>query len=628
MTERKQSNIKKRALLLLLSFVLVVFSLIPLSIAWFGNDSTDHEFEAHMLMGYFKSGTGISTDPYIISQPKHFYNLAWLQNIGAFQGTTPYFQIDPDAENGILDMAGYLKGEENYTGAIPPIGNSTYPFVGVIDGGGVTIKNLWVSTDAADWYENPGVNYSVGNDVGLFGKIGPGSDIKNFYLENIEVTTTVEDENATLGIVAGYVDGNISNIGVIGAKLSFKSGTSVTVASEYSLIGHKGEYVIWGDLPSDWGSVGSGGELVVIPKPVNNSTTISSAVDLSPNAVPGHAYYVGNLTISTPSPQPGSKGVYKYVGTSSADDDVISFESFNTTTHQITAEAVKKGNRTIVDIDLSDDGNWKDLGIEPEFVSLATQGSTKYAIKSTVPPIITADTVSGHGQYPTNCIWFKPIQSGTVTIAFSKENNPNTYDYTAIYRYRRDPATGKLDTTVPVKEIILAMNKDGVGNGDIVYFDLSISDTEATSGYEYAIGRSSKSTAETTVGFFFLKLAGVNISNGTVGALAPDGKPYRLLKDIDFVESNEVDLTSDTWKMHKSILTLSGTHSHNTGGYAAIYYDVGTVTVSGKNVEGVVYKNDTGLTVKQVIQTDPEAANNTSFTYGPYETRKPLTETG
>ena len=82
--------------------------------------------------------------------------------------------------------------------------------------------------------------------------------------------------------------------------------------------------------------------------------------------------------------------------------------------------------------------------------------------------------------------------------------------------------------------------------------------------------------------------------------------------------------------MHKSILTLSGTHSHNTGGYAAIYYDVGTVTVNAKDVEGVVYKNETELTVSQVIKSDPEykEITDTSVIFGPYETRKPITGTG
>lgn len=618
MTERKQSDIKKRALLMLLSFILVIFSMIPLSIAWFGNDSTDHEFEAHMLMGYFKSGTGISTDPYIISQPKHFYNLAWLQNIGKFKDKTPYFQIVPDSADGVLDMAQHLKGKENYTGAIPPIGNSTYPFVGVIDGGGTTIKNLWVSTDEADWYEMPELDYSVGSDVGLFGKIDPGSDIKNFYLENIEVTTTVK--NATLGIIAGYVNGNISNIGVVGAKLSFKSGTSVTVASEYSLIGYKGEYVIWGDLPSDWGSVGSGGELVVIP---DRTTTINGVEDLSPNAIPDHAYYVGTLELNVANPKPGKGGSFKYIG------DTVSFDSFTSTTHQITAQS-----GAITKIDLSkkntnEKDGWGDLGIDPEFVNM----TQKYAIFPSKPTISTTTVkkdTEGSLTYPSGCIWFKPVGGGNVTLAFTKQNNGKDYEYMSIYRYKRNPETGILDTTVAVKEIIVVMSKNGLGTGAISYYNLYISDTEAQAGYEYVIGSSSIASTDTTAGFVFLKLAGVNISNGTVGALAPDGNPYRLLKDIDFVASNQVNLTSDTWKMHKSILTLSGTHSHNTGGYAAIYYDVGTVTVSGKNVEGVVYKNDTEFDVNQVIQSDPEykKITDTSVTFGPYETRKPITGSG
>ena len=256
-----------------------------------------------------------------------------------------------------------------------------------------------------------------------------------------------------------------------------------------------------------------------------------------------------------------------------------------------------------------------------------TQNYAIFPSKPTISTTTVKKDTDGSLTYPSGCIWFKPIGGGNVTLAFTKQSNGNTYEYMSIYRYKRNPNTGILDTSVPVKEIIVAMSKNGLGTGAISYYNLYISDIEAQAGYEYVIGRSSNASSKTTAGFVYLKLAGVNITGGE-GATAPDGRPYRLLKDIDFVESNEVDLTSDTWQMHKSILTLSNTHSHDTGGYAAIYYDVGTVTVSGKNVEGVVYKNDTGLTVKQVIQTDPEAANNTSFTYGPYETRKPITGTG
>jgi hypothetical protein len=75
-------------------------------------------------------------------------------------------------------------------------------------------------------------------------------------LENIEVTNNVT-EQTNLGIIVGSVDGNISNIGVKNAKLSFKDGKSSQVASEYTLVGHKTENVLWEELKAK-SSIGNG----------------------------------------------------------------------------------------------------------------------------------------------------------------------------------------------------------------------------------------------------------------------------------------------------------------------------------------------------------------------------------
>ena len=41
---------------------------------------------------YFESGNGSKDNPYIISQPVHLYNLAWLQDLG-------YFDSDKDSDS-------------------------------------------------------------------------------------------------------------------------------------------------------------------------------------------------------------------------------------------------------------------------------------------------------------------------------------------------------------------------------------------------------------------------------------------------------------------------------------------------------------------------------------------------
>ena len=81
------------------SLVLVVFifvSLVSASVAWFTNFITAHtdgEFSGASIAAYFADGDGSEGDPYIISNAKHLYNLAWLQNKDAFGEEKYYFKI-------------------------------------------------------------------------------------------------------------------------------------------------------------------------------------------------------------------------------------------------------------------------------------------------------------------------------------------------------------------------------------------------------------------------------------------------------------------------------------------------------------------------------------------------------
>ena len=572
----------KKGLTLLLIFSTLLLALLSFSTAWLYSGETDHSFNGHVILGYFdpSSGTGESADsPYVISSAKHLYNLSWLQNVGAFTKKT-YFELKGD-----VDMAGCLSGIGVTSGAIPPIGTADHPFIGEFNGNGAIIQNLWISTDESDWYEKPASyeQYQVGSDVGLFGYIGEGANVSNFYLENVEVTNTVT--NANLGIIAGYVDGNVSNIGVKNAKFSFKNSSPLSVSSEYSLIGYVTENVVWEDLPSNPETDGPGGDLIVNPsvdQSASQTTGKNNAVEIPGSE--GRAYYVGSLVVASPSPQPTATSNYKYTASAIV---------FNGSKVTYTADL-----STTEHLVFDNEAQLEDLKIEQDFIDIF--GGTIYALypkqseksKTVLKPDFSK--VTGSGTYPHNSVWFKPVGVGNCSIAFSRQSS-NANETMSIYRYKRDGDGAIVNNSL--QEIILNMPRGqagGVANGSIVYFSLSIGLDDL--GYEYVIGASSVDSGG-TAGFVFLKLAGTDEDNGPQPN--PDDENYRALRDIDFVNSTEVDLT--VTEMHKSVLAISGTQSD----VGAIYFD----EAGGL----VLYLNDSSLEItEQINEEDRESSPVTS----------------
>ena len=617
MNTHNKKNITNRSIVLLLSFCLLIFALVPFSLSWFASPSTDHDFEGHAIMGYFERGSGTSTDPYIIKEAKHFYNFAWLQYLGKL-GDNTYLMLDDSLKTTGLDMAGMLAGTEGRSGAIPPIGTTGSPFNGSFDGNGVVIKNLWVSTDPDDWYERPAAysSSSVGTDVGLFGKISIGADIKNFYLENIEVTTTVgsAEKNATLGIVAGYVDGNISNIGVANAKLSFKDAKSgeaaKKVSSNYSLVGYTTDNVYWDGLPSgstDGSGGGSGGGLVINPsadyKNANGSSvSLSSGKTPVPNSINDSAFFVSSLSFETTGVDPK---IVLYTGSKNSTTPINIIFDGKTKEYRLTnnnsSQLADPKNSTFKDIFDQGNGIW---AIFPE-----NSKGTK------VPPDF--DAVTGNGTYPSNSIWFKPTVAGKCSVAFSRTNNGSD-EQMSIYRYKRyvsdDPQINGLIDKNSLQEMVLtfAGKSESPGNKLIVCFDHIITPSDVLEGYEYVIGVSSEAEGASS-GLVYLKLAGVNANEGyeSLGN-APDGNPYRILRNIDFVEDTTVEL--NTMTIHKSILELSGTQS--TAG--AIYFNAQIIN----SVDYVIYHNASSITMKQVVTSTPQAMKLDTFSTDDFPTRK------
>ena len=140
------------------------------------------------LRSYFDSGSGYAGDPFVITRPRHLYNLSRLQGLGVFADPErAHFQLGKKGLGGydygcytgdygytpspFLDMTGSNRQHE----PINAIGSESVPFYGVFDGKGVEIKNLTVFADP--------------QDAGLFGYTAHGSMVHDIFLDNITIST-------------------------------------------------------------------------------------------------------------------------------------------------------------------------------------------------------------------------------------------------------------------------------------------------------------------------------------------------------------------------------------------------------------------------------------------------------
>lgn len=226
-------------------------SSVAFSYSWFSNKNyiRNDMISGSTAGAYFARGDGSQTNPYVINQPIHLYNLAWLQDMGFFDKEETYFIIEAD-----LDMSGWV---------IPPIGTTDHPFIGHLDGfdqnysrnqsSAAVISNLKVSNSFSDFIRKPSkaTSETISNAkevgfLGTFGKEGKSYEdgkeptAKNFYLNDLEVSTS---SNETLvGMTAGYVNGTLDNIGISDSKITAKSSTSygsyTSNISDYTTVGY------------------------------------------------------------------------------------------------------------------------------------------------------------------------------------------------------------------------------------------------------------------------------------------------------------------------------------------------------------------------------------------------------
>ena len=243
-------------------FLCIVITLLLQSagLAWMSDNgmSSPVHITSNVHKQYFEGGNGTKEDPYQIASPIQLYYFAWLQYLGYFNTEdkddndeidTFYFVLNND-----IDMHEVNSDGELIEYILPPIGTTDNPFIGNFDGCGYTVKNATVENLYSSLIEPPEQtteeNFEGVEIIGFFGVVGEiehnydydtsANEVKNLVLENLTVKT--QTKQSLIGLVAGYVNGIVDCVGIMGGTVNIVNGVealSFTAnISDYSLIGY------------------------------------------------------------------------------------------------------------------------------------------------------------------------------------------------------------------------------------------------------------------------------------------------------------------------------------------------------------------------------------------------------
>lgn len=195
------------------------------------------------------SGAGTESDPYLILNP---IQLNQLRNFLNQEGV--YFKLMAD-----IDLTEFLE-DENPDQGWQPVGTSSAPFKGILDGNGKTISGLWI-------------NRSNTSYVGLFGYCRAAT-IKNLTIKDAEI-----NGNTYVGVISGYAyNGGVSNCilsGKVNGVENVGGCTGYTyygffngISSSVDIIG--GDYT--GGIAGGWESESGANSYIAISNCFVNST--------------------------------------------------------------------------------------------------------------------------------------------------------------------------------------------------------------------------------------------------------------------------------------------------------------------------------------------------------------------
>jgi len=186
---------RKHLILTLVTALFLMFSFVFVTYSWMDNTfalTNDVLGKVRTsIRSYFAGGSGIASDPYIIAEAEHLYNLSYLQNLGIFQTQTTqqHFKVaNPDTGNPIdIDFGSYH--------SLPPIGNNISPFTGVFNGNNSNLMNITI--DGALNQDIGLFGYTKGFDTDNDGDYDLHCKVSNLFLENIRIISqpNVDDIN-------------------------------------------------------------------------------------------------------------------------------------------------------------------------------------------------------------------------------------------------------------------------------------------------------------------------------------------------------------------------------------------------------------------------------------------------
>ena len=584
----------------LFPLLLVLILLVSASYAWFSGSSLVPE-GAEVVLGYFAGGSGTEADPYIISKPVHLYNFAWLQNLGRFNETYNddgtlvqyHFVIKDD-----LNMSGYV---------LPPIGTTAYPFIGKINGvdkavtgaNGTTtyekvvITNLTVSNviENGEIVQRPQnvTNLTGAEIVGMFGIVGQYNSVPadvtytnivptvtNFILNEPVVRT--QTDRVLIGLIAGYVNGKVHEIGVKGGTIV--SGAKNTAPLEgknylsyYALIGDRNENVNWGGVSIPGQGSNAGGAIRIDPNDTTTSaenlgkTLFALALEdiqsngyaAVPESLPGHSYFVGKNIVAGENVSPGTMYMYYKLLTSSdtaieqGKNKYLAFTKSN-------YESIAKSNL---------DAN---MQINSDFLTRLNDGGTNtLGFGSTIPkPNVTTAVTLPDGStlnIPTGGIWFKPIAEGDCLISFLVSNMSDSR-YKSIYRFKR--VNGQITDWTEL-EIAFAKQQP-FKNSNLALYHYRI--TEEDLGYEFVIGNPSNTNRSTDAYFYFLALAGASKTGG--GEITEDSKE---LFEVNFIDAIPYTYNNGQVSAQGMLITTFTVVRNSTGAEALVSFKRSSMTI-------------------------------------------------
>ncbi len=643
------------------SVLLACGAALAVTFSWFSNgNNVTRAIEGNTAGAYFASGKGTEDDPYIINKPVHLYNLAWLQYIG-------YFNKDSNGDN-TIDSQYYFKLGADITmtseWTLPPIGTEQYPFIGNFDGADHTITGLKISTQigTSDGYitkhpsnvtETDFNNVNI-NIVGFFGIIGSttsGSDtssytyngteytytssvnsVKGIYLD--DVTINAYATNTLCGMLAGYVNGELTNSGVHYGSLKLASGVTnisgFTNVSSYTLIGdYNKEKYKWETTPGGSGGGDAGyntsinvrnlnDDLVAYGQSDNNNGVIKSGVAI-PFQEASNASFVtksGTVTIggrtvtnaSTVSVSSTATNIGYYVGGTVASNvdtiatmrvfkdhytsETINYDDIQVSTNsdvKTVPDRVKTYLQKTVSGDVQQGYSVIRMGTPNTLSTTMTSDSGYYGIENG-----KVGSYSGNILVPNNCIWVAPIKAGTFEFVCTTENTRASYLY--IWKLKRSTPKD-YSTSLSTPDINnQATNFSSDSSAEVVgmqvypasspykayYYGTPITDDDINNGVEFAI---------TMFGYQFMSpsifITYIDIGSDGGGSGTTDEKTYSWSFDfVDKDDSGEIIKINDTSYVKTNLaFTINGTSTtvcsyyfRRTGGTMVYYFIDPTTT--------------------------------------------------